>query len=315
MADQNPQSAAPPASPVTASFERKVRLGTWALLFERLWPRLWVLFAIVALFLVLSLAGAWTYLGDIPHRIALVVFAFAAIAGIVYAARVAAPNRAEAIRRIEARSGVPHRPATSYEDTLSAPGSDPATTELWVAHRSRLARLLDRMRVGRPEPRTDRHDPLALRALLMIALTLLALLAGDNLRDRLASAFRLGPSIKVADARLDAWVTPPAYTAKPPILLADGAQGGTIKIAADGKAIEIPDKSLLIVRSSGAGIKDVAIEIIGQSKPTATPPKTPAPKSASGSASASPSDAAEARLELRSSGIVRVLSGGAELAR
>ncbi|MEQ1613383.1 MAG: DUF4175 family protein, partial [Hyphomicrobiaceae bacterium] len=33
------------------------------------------------------------------------------------------------------------------------------------------------------------------------------------------------------------------------------------------------------------------------------------------SASASPSDAAEARLELRSSGIVRVLSGGAELAR
>ena len=197
MADQTPLSAAPPASIVTAGFERKVRLGTWAMLFERLWPRLWLLFGIGALFLVLSLAGVWVYLGDIPHRLALVVFAFAVVAGIVYAARVAIPTRAEAIRRIEARSDVPHRPATSYEDTLSAPGSDPATAELWTAHRSRLAKLLDRMRVGRPEPRTDRHDPLALRALLMIALAVLALLAGDNLRDRMAAAFRLGPAIRI----------------------------------------------------------------------------------------------------------------------
>jgi hypothetical protein len=106
----------------------------------------------------------------------------------------------------------------SYEDTLSAPGGDPATLLLWTAHRARLARLLDRLKVGRPEPRADRFDPLALRTLLMLMVALLALLAGDNLRDRLASAFRLGPSIRVADARLDAWVTP-AYTARPPLLL------------------------------------------------------------------------------------------------
>ena len=248
MADHNhPVTPAPP-SPVTATFERKVRRGTWVLLFERLWPRLWVLIGLAALFLVVSLLGFWTYVGDTGHRIGLWLFAAAGLVGVVFAARVPMPSRPDAVRRIEAKSGVPHRPASSYEDNLSSPGSDPATNELWVAHRSRLAQMLDRMKVGRPEPRADRFDPFALRALLMIAVALLALLAGDGLKDRLASAFRIGPSIKVADTRLDAWVTPPAYTARPPILLADGAQGGTIALPVDGKAIEVPDKSLLIVR-------------------------------------------------------------------
>ena len=312
MAEQNSKSAAPPPSPVTAAFERKIRLGKWSLLFERLWPRLWVLIGLAALFLILSLTGFWTYVGDVAHRAGLVAFALAAVAGVAFAARVQTPSREEAIRRIEARSGVPHRPASSYEDTLSAPGGDPATLLLWTAHRARLARLLDRLKVGRPEPRADRFDPLALRTLLMLMVALLALLAGDNLHDRLASAFRLGPSIRVADARLDAWVTPPAYTARPPLLLADGAHGGTIKPASDGKPIEIPDRSQLIVRSSGAGIKDISLEVVGGAR-SAT--KANDGKLASGSASASSSDAAEARLELRASGVVKVVSGSTELAR
>ena len=317
MVDQKNVAGADAPSPITAAFERKVRLGTWSLLFERLWPRLWLLIAIVALFLIIALLGAWTYAGDVIHRLGLWVFGAMTLAAIVYAARVPSPAREEVIRRIESKSGVPHRPATSYEDTLSAPGSDPATSELWAAHRSRLAKLLDRMKVGRPEPRADRHDPWALRTLLLLGVALLALMTGDSLRDRLASAFRLGPSVKVADARLDAWVTPPAYTARPPILLADGARGGTIVPAADGKTLEIPDKSLLIVRSSGLGIKDISLEIVGQPSLPKPPPEVVAKQetNASGTASASASDAAEARLELRTSGVVRVLSGGSELAR
>ena len=59
MADLNhPLTPAPP-SPVTATFERKVRLGTWALLFERLWPRLWAVFGLIGLFMLVSLLGVW----------------------------------------------------------------------------------------------------------------------------------------------------------------------------------------------------------------------------------------------------------------
>ena len=38
-------------------FERKVRRSRWALLFERLWPRLWLLVGIGTLFLVVTALG------------------------------------------------------------------------------------------------------------------------------------------------------------------------------------------------------------------------------------------------------------------
>ena len=71
-------------------------------------------------------------------------------------------------------------------------------------------------------PRTDRYDPFALRALLLLGVFVLLVAVGDSASDRLRSAFRFSALSKGAEARIDAWVTPPAYTAKPPIMLADG---------------------------------------------------------------------------------------------
>ena len=105
------------------SFARKVRLSTLALVFERLWPRLWLLIGLGLIFAVLSFLGLWLYLDGVVHKIVLAAFGLAAVAAIVYAARIPWPTREEAIRRIERRSDVPHRPATSYEDTLSS-GAD-----------------------------------------------------------------------------------------------------------------------------------------------------------------------------------------------
>ncbi len=119
---------------------------------------------------------------------------------------------------------MPHRPATSYEDTLSSGTTNAATSALWQAHRERLARAIDRLRVGTPSPRTDRFDPLALRVLALLLLVPAALLATGSLGDRLASAFRFGVSGSGVPTRVDAWVTPPPYTAMPPVLLSDGSQ-------------------------------------------------------------------------------------------
>ncbi|MGH6815114.1 MAG: DUF4175 family protein, partial [Hyphomicrobiaceae bacterium] len=101
------------------AFERKVRFSRLALVFERLWPRLWLLIATVGLFLVVSLAGAWPYLSDMAHKIVLGCFALALVAAFVAAIRVRIPSREEALRRLERLSDVPHRPASSYEDTWS----------------------------------------------------------------------------------------------------------------------------------------------------------------------------------------------------
>ena len=44
------------ASPIDAKFARKVRASRWALFFERLWPRIWLILGLVGLFLLASLA-------------------------------------------------------------------------------------------------------------------------------------------------------------------------------------------------------------------------------------------------------------------
>ncbi len=212
-------------TPLDAKFARKVRASRWALFFERLWPRVWLILGLVGLFLLVSLAGLWPMLPDLAHYIVLGLFAIGGVAALLHAVRTPFPSHDEAVRRIERVSGVPHRPASSYEDTVTANADDPRTAAIWQAHRARLAAALARLRVGPPHPRADRQDPIALRGLMVLGVVALLALVGDSVSDRLRSAFRFNSAIAMAEARLDAWVTPPSYTGKPPVMLADGARG------------------------------------------------------------------------------------------
>ena len=251
-------------------FERKVRRSRWALTFERLWPRLWLLAAVLALFVLVSLTGVWSSLPDPAHWALLALFGAALLGTLVYAVRTPRPTREDAVRRIERVSGVPHRPASSYEDTLSSATSDPATQAIWRAHRQRLARTMAQLRVGHPEPRTHRFDPFALRSLLVLASVLVVALLGSNLGGALKEAFRFEDARTLAAARLDAWVTPPAYTGKAPVMLADGARDpAAAPLPSASGVVEIPAGSVLVVRSSGAQSLDPALEVLplGAEKP------------------------------------------------
>src|SRR5258705_8855659 len=114
-----PSGARVPATGVERVFERKVRLGKWALLFEQLWPRAWLVLGLAGLFIGASLAGLWPRLPELPHKIVLGLFGLAFAAALVALARVRWPSRDNAIRRVEAVSGIKHPPASSYEDTLT----------------------------------------------------------------------------------------------------------------------------------------------------------------------------------------------------
>lgn len=294
-------------SALSRSFARKVRLSKLALYFERLWPRLWLLIGLFVLFALLSFVGVWPYLGPLVHKAVLAGFALAAVGAVAYAVSVPWPDRDEAIRRIERRSGIPHRPATSYEDTLSSGSTNAETSALWQAHRQRLARAIARLRVGNPRPRTDRFDPLAVRGLALLLLIPAALLVTGSLGDRLASAFRFGVSGVGAPTRVDAWVTPPPYTALPPILLSDGAQQGTTPDDEQKRFFEVPERSLLTLRGVGFGSNGVSLEVLsaGASKAISIAPE----KRKAGDTS----NVAEVRYELRKSSRVRALSGSREL--
>jgi uncharacterized protein (TIGR02302 family) len=307
---ERPPNGAPPGTPdpeLTRAFARKVTLSTWALFFERLWPRLWVLIGVVALFAGVSLSGLWTSVSPLTHKAVFAAFTIAAIAAAVYAARAPWPGRDEAVRRIERRSGVAHRPASSYEDTLSSQSGNAATNVLWQAHRERLKRAIERLKVGGPSPRADRFDPFAARSLAVLLLLPAAALVTGSLSDRLASAFRFGSGDARLGTRVDAWVTPPPYTAVPPVLLADGADQVT-KPEDKTKLFEVPERSLLTLRGTGFGSSGVTLEILSDGAKDAVKVASDPPKSGD------TSGLAEIRYELKKSARIRALSGSSELA-
>ncbi|MFM1814852.1 MAG: hypothetical protein RLZ98_1547 [Pseudomonadota bacterium] len=288
------------------SFERKLVLSKAALFTERLWPRLWALLGLAIVFLIVSLLGIWQELPRNVHLGLLAAFAVTGIASLVAILRVRWPSRDQALRRLELRSRVPHRPASSYEDTLTLNSEDPATKALWQAHKRRLAEQISALRVDAPEPRTDKVDPFAFRAALMLGAIVLLVVVGDGVRDRLMSAFRFGTVGLPADVRLDAWLTPPPYTGKPPVLLADGARNGINPAFADGKPVVVPANSLLIARSSGAGARQLSLEVArpdGQQEVV------------EGKSASSDGQVSEVRHTLKASTTVRILDGRSEVAR
>lgn len=291
-------------TPAQRGFEHKVRLSRCALLFEAMWPRLWFGIGLAVLFIVVSLAGLWPALPPVAHRVVLGLFGLGFLVCLISVARVRWPSRDAAIRRLELRSGVTHRPASAYEDTLTLGADNDATAALWRAHRARLSAMLAKLRVGHPQPRADRFDPFALRGLLLLSAVVLLIVVGDSASDRLRAAFRLGPAAGVPDVRLDAWVTPPAYTGRPPLMLADGARGAvnTEAVGPDG-AIEVPERSLLIVRHGGEGALALDMTpVAGEARHLAA------------SAPAKPGDVQEIRLDLRESGRIKISDGGSQVA-
>jgi uncharacterized protein (TIGR02302 family) len=72
---------------------------------------------------------------------------------------------------------------------------------------------------------------------------------------RVAAAFDWNGVLAPANVRVDAWVTPPAYTGKPPIILSAANRDAG---APDGGPLSVPSGSTLLVRSSGGTI-DVVV--------------------------------------------------------
>ena len=246
---------------------RKVSLSRWSLYLERLWPRLWVVVGIIAIFILTSIVGVWQQVSEPVHWLLLGGFAVALLAAIGFVFMSRYPSQDEAIRMLERRSGVPHRPAATYDDSLTGAEAGSATAEIWRAHKERLSRDIEQLEVSVPRPNTASRDPIALRALMLAVVVAGLAWAGDGAYDRLQSAFRFASLSPAAGARLDAWVTPPHYTGQPPVLLADGSkqQGGNSAgspVETEATAIRIPDKSIVIVRIGGAPEAKFRLEFV-----------------------------------------------------
>lgn len=237
---------------VSRLLESKIVRSRYALALEEIWPRCWYPIGVAGLFILLSLLDVWRMLPPLWHQIILGVFGFLLLVSLIPLARISWPSREHAIRRLERRSGVPHRPASTYDDTLSDTISSSTSQRLWQIHRQRLAQSFKKLRPGIPKPRIERYDPFALRAALVLLLIVGFLATSNQAYDRIKSAFKLSPDLALLDLRIDAWVTPPIYTGKPPFLLVDGAKAFDVSNNEDVNVINAPEKSLLVVRLNGA---------------------------------------------------------------
>ena len=178
--------------------------------------------------MIVTLLGLWAPLPWWLHAPLLAAFAAALLAAL-WRARGAArlPGRAAAVRRLERESGVPHRPLSVLFDGPAGAageggaeaGGEGAGGALWRAHRRRAAALVERLRVTWPKPALAARDPWALRALLVLAVAVSAVVAGDRAGERFAAVLVFDKSVPVPPGRLTAWIDPPEHTGLAPVFL------------------------------------------------------------------------------------------------
>ena len=272
------------------------------LVWERLWPLLAPIATLAALFVALSWLGLWRYTGT-PLRLAiLALFAAALVYCLFRLARFSPPSRAAAFSRVEQATGAEHRPATSFSDRLaSAP--DPTADILWAAHRRRLLATLARLRSGTPKPRLDRYDPFAFRFLVALLFVVGIVVAGPEIRSRIGEAFVGGESTAATVARIDAWVTPPDYTGRPPIFLTGDAA------KPPGTEYSVPAGSVVTVRTGGVHDLKVVAERDGGTE-TITPEPAKATEASLAADAAPP---LEHQVTLTAAASVAVRKGGRDI--
>jgi uncharacterized protein (TIGR02302 family) len=252
-----PTGSADRSQAQSEAFPLKVEAKVWAsravLLWERAWPELWPAFVLAATYLTLSLFGLWSVTPVWLHAAFALATSILVVAVVIQTiTTVALPTRMEALRRLEQVSGFEHRPLIAVEDKLASGNRDQDSAVLWRWHRYKaLAALAS---VAWPQPRSNMRmrDPFALRAVAGLLLVIGLLVAGSDTTQRLADAFTFDTDVFDAEPIIvDAWVTPPAYTGRPPVIIS----------GASNAPIVTPEKSELLVRVQGASsAPHVAIE-------------------------------------------------------
>ncbi|MFO1151554.1 MAG: TIGR02302 family protein [Alsobacter sp.] len=244
-----------------ASLGRRAGL---ALFWERIWPPLALLVAVVALFLTVSWLGLWLHVPYWARAVGVAVTGLALAAALILVLRAPFPSWRERLARLDRDSDVPHRPATALTDELASPGSDPGTRALWELHRARVLEQAAKLKVSPPRPQLARLDPRALRFGAALCAIAAWFIAGPEREARLAAAFDwTGRAEQEAAFRLDAWIDPPAYTQFPPVIVDFRTR------AADAAPIRVPVRSTLVLRASDA--TDISVTTQGGLAPEEEP--------------------------------------------
>lgn len=257
-ATSEPKRPRDAAYDATASLDRAVKRARKIIFWERVWPPLAVVAVVAGAFLAVSWAGLWLHLPPVGRMAGVALFAGVLALSLWPFTRLRWPSRAEALSRLDRESHLSHRPATTIADTLATRPDDPVGTALWRAHMARTLAAARSLRAGIPSPGMARRDPRAIRALALLAVVATFFLAAGDHVGRIGAAFDWRGAVTPKAYRLDAWVDPPAYTGRPPVVLPGLRSDDPTQTQAAG--LSVPAGSTLVVRMAGLDGKGLKVE-------------------------------------------------------
>jgi len=203
------------------AFEIRILFARVNLLLENLWREGFFLFLAAGIFVGLSWLDFWSLTGGILHLAFLILFG----GGLLYALfklvkGFRAPTRDRALRYLELRNALAHRPLQSMgaESEAEKKNNTPASA-MWQIYQKSLRKNLIGLKIGIPNLDMGAGDGYGLRAVAVLILAAGFIVAGPQATERFVAAFT--PQIGAPAIPLDmtAWITPPEYTGQAPILL------------------------------------------------------------------------------------------------
>lgn len=281
---------------------------------ERGWPLLLPLVIVASLFLSVSWLGLFLLLPDTARIGLMAVFGIAALAALYPLRFFLLPTSAEIDRRIEAANQLLHSPVLVQTDRPSGRESI-FSQALWREHQKRMAEKLGNLGGDLPRTRVPERDPWGLRAVAALLLVTAFAFSFGPSGGRIADGFSAHAARDAVPPRIDAWVTPPAYTGRPPVFLTSPALANNGNQAASTFTVpEGSDVSLRVTGGSGEETLSYAdadgnartIEPAGQQADAAKP-------AAATPAAATPSTVRQFTGKLTANGTLTLKSGGDEL--
>ncbi|MGB3625803.1 MAG: DUF4175 family protein, partial [Henriciella sp.] len=224
----------------------RTRGALWRLCAARaFWPFL----LLIATFLFLTLAGIIDASTEKFASLSLIIFVISlGVLAVLGWARFTSPRHEDAVRLLDRQSDL--RPLSMLRDRPSRP--DVEGVALWRAHETRLTDAARRLSVPSLAADWKQFDPFYLRYVVPAALAVLLAMTWPVAGDRLKSAFApdFGSLFGAETIRIEAWITPPAHTGRPPIFLAEA--GDDLRVPAGSEITvraQAPSAPKLVIRS------------------------------------------------------------------
>jgi hypothetical protein len=225
-----------------AQLAREIARARRAMAWERFWAAGMAALLALALWCALALSGALSFLSPLAQSL----IGVAALVGLTAlflraAMRWRAPTDAEARARLAADSNLDFGAFEALEDRPSQ--LDPAGLALWRIEQERAIGRAQTAKARPARPAWNAADPYRVRYAALLALVIAGVAAGPLAPGRLAGVFFPDPGPLLGDQpmAIEAWLTPAAYTAAPPISLSERL----------GETVAAPPRAQVTVRVTG----------------------------------------------------------------